>query len=142
MKIGELARRAEVNIQTIRFYEREGLMPAPERLASGYRTYGARDLERVRVIRQFQGLGFTLADILEVLDFHRVLASSGHAAEMRSSARAEMLERARRRLVTIEDKLSTLLAMKSEMDRLIETLAGAGEPVCTHRPRAASPVKA
>src|SRR5271165_6959995 len=60
MRIGELAERAEVNIQTLRFYEREGLIPPPERTASGYRSYALSDLERVRFIRICQGLGFTL----------------------------------------------------------------------------------
>jgi DNA-binding transcriptional MerR regulator len=138
MRIGELARRADVNIQTIRFYEREGFLPEPERLMSGYRAYQDRDLERVLVIRQFQGLGFTLADIREVFELHQVLAARRHPGEMKASARAEMLARARRRLEVIEEKVATLMGMKCEMLRLIDTLAGEGEPVCTARPRAAA----
>ena len=136
MKIGELARQAGVNIQTIRFYEREGLLPEPERLMSGYRAYQAGDLERIQIIRECQGLGFTLAEIRDVFELHQVLAARRHSAEMKRSARTDLLERARRRLDLIEEKLTTLLGMKCEMLRLVETLAGEGEPVCTSRPRA------
>jgi MerR family transcriptional regulator, copper efflux regulator len=138
MRIGELARRAGVNIQTIRFYEREGFLPEPERLMSGYRAYQDPDLERVLVIRQFQGLGFTLADIRDVFELHQILAARRHPGEMKASARGEMLARARARLDTIEDKLAALTGMKGEMLRLIDTLASDGEPVCTARPRAAA----
>jgi MerR family copper efflux transcriptional regulator len=59
MRIGELAAKAEVNIQTLHFYEREGLLLPPVRTTSGYRSYAERDLERFRFIRLCQGLGFT-----------------------------------------------------------------------------------
>jgi DNA-binding transcriptional MerR regulator len=74
MRIGELAARAEVNIQTLRFYEREGLLRLPERTAAGYRSYAESDLERVRFIRVCQGLGFTLREIYQLLELHRELA--------------------------------------------------------------------
>ena len=76
MLIGELARRASVNIQTIRFYEREGLLPAPSRNNSGYRRYEASDLERVTFIKRNQELGFTLDEIKQLLDLHRVVAAN------------------------------------------------------------------
>ena len=67
MRIGELARQVGVNIQTIRFYEREGLLPAPRRKPSGYRLYTDEDLHRLRFIRQAKALGFSLEEIREVL---------------------------------------------------------------------------
>jgi DNA-binding transcriptional MerR regulator len=67
LTIGQLARRAEVNVETLRYYERRGLLSTPERRASGYRQYGASDLARVRSIRRAQRLGFTLNEILELL---------------------------------------------------------------------------
>lgn len=67
MRIGELARQAGVNIQTVRFYERKGLLPAPRRKPSGYRLYTDEDLHRLRFIRRAKALGFSLEEIREVL---------------------------------------------------------------------------
>src|SRR5215469_3080728 len=74
---GELARNAGVNLQTIRFYERQGLLPKPLRTASGYRSYQENDLERVRFIKRNQQLGFTLAEIKQLMRLHNVLVSMG-----------------------------------------------------------------
>ena len=68
MKIGELAQRTQVNIDTVRYYERQGLLPAPQRLASGYRLYDQRDVSRLRFVRRAKALGFTLVEIRELLD--------------------------------------------------------------------------
>lgn len=67
MRIGELAKQGEVSVQTIRFYERCGLMPVPRRRESGYRIYGLPDLRRLRSIVQAKKLGFTLDEIGSVL---------------------------------------------------------------------------
>jgi MerR family copper efflux transcriptional regulator len=65
MTIGRLAKQAGVNIDTIRYYERNGLIPEPLRRASGYRQYGVGDLRRLRFILRAKDLGFTLAEIGE-----------------------------------------------------------------------------
>lgn len=67
MKIGELARQTGTSVQTLRFYERSGLLPKPERTESGYRMYASGDLRRVELIRQAKGLGFSLDEIKRVL---------------------------------------------------------------------------
>ena len=67
MKIGELSRRAEVPIDTVRYYERQGLLPVPERQASGYRKYHADDVTRLQFVRRAKALGFTLKEIQELL---------------------------------------------------------------------------
>ena len=64
---GELARRAQVNVETLRYYERCGLLKMPSRRASGYRQYEAGDVARVQAIRRAQRLGFTLKEIRELL---------------------------------------------------------------------------
>jgi ABC-type antimicrobial peptide transport system permease subunit len=69
MRIGELARKGSVNIQTIRFYERPGLFPAPSRGSSGYRCYEAHDLERLIFIKGNHRLGFTLDEIKNRVPF-------------------------------------------------------------------------
>jgi DNA-binding transcriptional MerR regulator len=72
MRIGELARRAGVDVQTVRYYEREGLLEAPARAASGYRTYGAQHLERLSFVRHCRALDMPLAEI------RRLIHLSGH----------------------------------------------------------------
>ncbi len=65
--IGQLAKRGGVGIDTVRYYERNGLLAPRTRLASGYRRYGALELARLRFIRRAQALGFTLKEIKELL---------------------------------------------------------------------------
>lgn len=67
MQIGELAKRGGVGVETIRFYERKGLLPLPARRPSGYRVYNARDLNRLHFIRQAKLLGFSLDEIGRIL---------------------------------------------------------------------------
>ena len=67
MQIGELAKETRVTVQTVRFYERRGLMPQPLRRESGYRDFGEGDLRRLEFIRQAKGLGFSLQEIREIL---------------------------------------------------------------------------
>jgi DNA-binding transcriptional MerR regulator len=67
MKTGELAKRASVSVQTVRFYERQGLLPDPGRTDSGYRRYTEVHLRQLRFIRQAKALGFSLEEIREIL---------------------------------------------------------------------------
>ena len=130
MRTGELARRAEVNIQTLRYYEREGLLPPPGRSPSGYRAYQPHDLERVRMIRQCQSLGFTLAEIRELLDLHQTLAAPGLDPQSRSSVEAALIGTARSRLALMEEKIRVLTRMKRDLERLVDAVSGPGDPVC------------
>ena len=68
LSIGKLADAADVSVETLRFYERRGLLPEPPRRASGYRAYPPEAVTRVRFIKRAQALGFTLAEIIELLD--------------------------------------------------------------------------
>lgn len=70
MKIGEVARAAGVTIDTIRFYERRGVLPAPARRPSGYRIFTEADVERITMARELQALGFTLAEVIDALRAH------------------------------------------------------------------------
>jgi MerR family mercuric resistance operon transcriptional regulator len=67
LKFGELAKKGKVNLETIRYYEREGLMRSPQRTSSGHRAYAPADMLRLRFIKQSQALGFTLTQIKELL---------------------------------------------------------------------------
>src|SRR5215472_11981549 len=90
LKIGQLARRAAVNLQTIRYYEREGLLPEPPRLASGYRMFPEIAVRRVRLIKRAQELGFSLAEIRDLLSL-RDDAGAG-ARQMRERAKAKIAD--------------------------------------------------
>jgi DNA-binding transcriptional MerR regulator len=67
MKIGQVADLAEVSIDTVRFYERRGVLPVPERTPSGYRTYTAATVDRIRLARRLQQLGLTLDEVIDAL---------------------------------------------------------------------------
>jgi DNA-binding transcriptional MerR regulator len=70
MKIGEVAVQAGVSIDTVRFYERRGVLPAPERTASGYRSYPAATVDRLVLARRLQSLGLTLDEVIDALHAH------------------------------------------------------------------------
>ncbi len=70
MQIGELARATGFKDKTIRYYERQGLLPAPGRTSSGYRDYGPEDVDRLRFVQKAKRLGFSLSDIKSVLQIH------------------------------------------------------------------------
>src|ERR1700687_2026699 len=79
MRVGDLAKRAGVNIQTVRFYERERVLRQPPRTSSGYRAYTDIDLRRLVLIKQLQPLGFTLKEIRQFAALHDSLPSSSPA---------------------------------------------------------------
>ena len=114
LKIGELAERADVNLQTIRYYEREGLLPEPPRLSSGYRVYPDSTVRRVRFIKRAQEIGFSLAEIRELLSLR--IDAQRTSAEVRSLAEAKIAD--------IEGKIRTLKAMKTALHRLTERCSG------------------
>jgi len=70
MKIGQVASAADVTIDTVRFYERRGVLPEPRRRPSGYREYTDSAVERIRMARMLQNLGFTLDEIIDMLRAH------------------------------------------------------------------------
>ncbi len=116
LKIGEVAERGGVNLQTIRYYEREGLLPEPPRLASGYRMFPEKTVRRVKFIKRAQELGFRLAEIRELLslrlDHHR------SSSEVRALAEAKISD--------IEEKIRTLKAMKKALSRVTAQCSGCG----------------
>jgi len=69
MKIGEVAAAAECGVATVRYYERAGLMPSPERTAANYRTYGPRHIERLQFIRRCRSLDMALDEVRVLLSF-------------------------------------------------------------------------
>lgn len=117
MSIGRLAAQARVNIDTIRYYERQGLLPPAERSASGYRKYSQSDLERLRFILRSKDLGFTLAEIGELLSL-----TSNRRSDMDGVKR-----KARTRLEQVEQKIAELKRVKRGLEKLIDACPGHGE---------------
>jgi MerR family copper efflux transcriptional regulator len=140
MRIGQLARQAGVNIQTLRFYEREGLLRAPLRSASGYRSYEGSDLDRVRFIRNCQGLGFTLREVEQLIRLHSGLSKSYKAVVMKPSGVREIVDLAKERLGVIDEKLRSLNSMRAELIALVDTLTNTSPAICpASRPNSGKP---
>src|SRR5262245_57761721 len=108
MKIGELAGRADVDVQTVRYYEKEGLLEAPGRTASGYRSYRPEDLERLHFIRHCRSLDMPLADIRRLLALSRDRSVS--CGEVDGLLHAH-LARVRAKLAALQDLEKQLAAL-------------------------------
>jgi DNA-binding transcriptional MerR regulator len=135
MHIGELARSANVNVQTIRFYEREGLLRKPPRSTSGYRCYERRDLDQVTFIRRSQELGFTLAEIKQLNGLHQAVAALPKLSRRKPKEILGMVAIGSERLRSIDEKLRALRAMKRQLIWFLEKLQAAGVLVCPASPR-------
>lgn len=116
MKIGELAQRAQVNIDTVRYYERQGLLPAPQRLASGYRLYDKGDVSRLRFVRRAKALGFTLIEIRELL------ALSNHREDDMAGMKSAAIDK----LADVEGKLAELTRIRDGPKTLVASCPGHG----------------
>jgi Hg(II)-responsive transcriptional regulator len=118
MTIGQVAKQAGVGVETIRFYEREGLLAPPERKGSGvgYRQYGPDAVERLRFITRAKGLGFTLTEIKDLLHLH------GDA----DATRAEVKRRAEDKAAGIAAKIADLQRMQAALAELIAACDGEG----------------
>ena len=101
MKIGQLAAESGLSIETIRFYERRGVLPTPSRTPAGYREYGGSTVERILLARRLQGLGLTLDEIASALHER----DEGHASCETQRWRLEAaLDRVQTRIGTLEFK--------------------------------------
>ncbi len=117
IRIGRLAELSGVSIDTVRYYEREGLLPKPTRRPSGYREYGPDDVERLRFVRRAKELGFTLTEIAELLS----LTADRHADMQGVKRKAE------ERLEQVEAKIAELRRVKRGLTELIAACPGHGE---------------
>jgi MerR family mercuric resistance operon transcriptional regulator len=113
LTIGHLAREVGINLETVRFYEHQGLLPKPPRSASGYRLFPADAARRLKFIKRAQELGFSLREIRELL-------------ELRVSPRtnsAEIRRRTESKIADIESKIKTLDSMRKSLRKLAESCA-------------------
>jgi MerR family mercuric resistance operon transcriptional regulator len=118
LTIGKLAERAGVNVETIRYYQRRGLLDEPKKPLGGYRRYPSETVKRVRFIKRAQGLGFTLEEVAGLLR----LDAAGACAETR--------ELAAHKLALIEVKLSELGAMREGLAALVAKCDNGGNRAC------------
>jgi MerR family copper efflux transcriptional regulator len=117
MTIGRLAKEGGVNIDTIRYYERQGLLPRAARRESGYREYASADVARLSFIRRAKELGFSLIDIGELLS----LSADRHHGVRGVKRKAE------ERLADVERKIAELKRVRRGLKTLIDACPGHGE---------------
>jgi DNA-binding transcriptional MerR regulator len=110
MKIGEVAKQAGVTVDTVRFYERVGVLPAPARTESGYRDYVPDTVARIRLTRELQGIGFTLSDAVDALAAHDAGGATCESERWRLQA---VLDR-------VDAQLAELTALRA---RIVDTQA-------------------
>lgn len=116
LTIGQLAKAAGVRVGTIRFYERAGLVPDPRRSPSGYRQYGHEAVRRIHFIKRAKGLGFTLAEVGELLCLRD---------DPRSSC-GDVLDCVHGKIADIDEELGSLERMKAHLIRIAETCPESG----------------
>jgi MerR family copper efflux transcriptional regulator len=112
--IGTLAKRAGVGIDTVRYYERAGLITPKARLASGYRRYTELELARLRFIRRAQALGFTLKEVRELL----ALSAQRDVARVKRSAQTKLTD--------VEERIAALEKVRKGLTTLIAACPGHG----------------
>jgi Cd(II)/Pb(II)-responsive transcriptional regulator len=110
MKIGELARSAGVDVQTVRYYEREGLLEAPARTASGYRAYGPRHVERLNFVRHCRSLDMPLAEVRRLIQLSGDKSLSCEDVDRLVRAHLERVRAKRIALQALEAQLEALSA--------------------------------
>ncbi|HET9440289.1 MAG TPA: MerR family transcriptional regulator [Longimicrobiales bacterium] len=113
LTVGKLASAAGVGVETIRFYEKRGLITQPVRRTSGYREYSDSDVVRLQFIKRAQGLGFTLKEIGELIQL-----------EQDSRARcSDLQDRTEEKIRAVDEKLAELARMRSELVKLARSCA-------------------
>jgi DNA-binding transcriptional MerR regulator len=105
MKIGEVARQAGVTVDTIRFYERRGVLSTPERRPSGYREYGEDTVARLRLARRMQSLGLSLDEIIDALTAHDEGRATCESERWRLDAA----------LARVDERMAELRALRREI---------------------------
>lgn len=116
LKTGDLAKQAGVNVETLRFYERKGLLPRPPRRLSGYREYPVESVRRIRFIKRAQELGFSLKEIQELL-----------ALKVRPGVTCvEVREKAEQKVADVRQKIADLKAIEKALHKLTATCSGSG----------------
>lgn len=115
-KIGEVARRAKVNKETVRYYEKRELIPEPDRRYSGYRIFTQRHIDQIKFIKRAQELGFTLSEIKELLEL--CMDEDSTCSEIKSEAQGKYRD--------VVEKIDDLRRIKETLVELIDSCSGSG----------------
>lgn len=115
-KIGEVASRAKVNKETVRYYEKRNLIPEPDRRRSGYRIFTQRHIDQIRFIKRAQELGFTLSEIKELLELR--VDEDTTCSEIKSEAQEKYRD--------VVKKIEDLQQIKETLIDLIDSCSGEG----------------
>lgn len=115
-KIGEVGRRAEVNKETVRYYEKRNLIPKPDRRRSGYRIFTKRHIDQIKFIKRAQELGFTLSEIQELLNLR--MDEDTTCSEIKSEAHQKYRD--------VVQKIQDLQRIKETLVELIDSCSGDG----------------
>jgi len=116
LTISQVAKRSGVNIQTIRYYERQGLLSARSRTAAAYRIFSVESVQRIRFIKRAQELGFSLKEIKELLS----LRMATHTTQ------ADIRKQAQTKIADVERKILHLEAIRASLLRMAENCSGCG----------------
>lgn len=140
MQIGQLAKQTGCEVETIRYYEREGLLPAPARTASGYRSYAAAHVEQLNFIRHCRSLDMSLADIRQLASYQQHPAPE--PCDRVNALIDDQIGRVHRQIETLQRLEQQLLALRSRCHSphtladcgILKTLedASSGEPCVCH----------
>jgi DNA-binding transcriptional MerR regulator len=143
MKIGDLGRAANTSAETIRYYERIGLLPPPPRTGGNYRQYGATQLQRLNFIRHARGLGFEIAEICSLLDLADDPRHDCGDADRIASEHLRSVEAKIARLVTLRDELARIVGVcrggQVASCRVLEALGDHSLCMSEHAPGAVPP---
>jgi Hg(II)-responsive transcriptional regulator len=109
LRIGQVAAGASVNVETVRYYERTGMLAAPTRTSTGYRQYDVEAVRRIRFIKHAQALGFSLREIRDLL-----------ALRVRHGGACQAIERkTRAKIALVDDKLRELTRLRGTLEGLV-----------------------
>ena len=120
LKIGNIAKATATNVETVRYYERIGLLPPPERTSANYRSYTPAHVDRLSFIRHARGLGFDIADIRSLLDL----------ADQPERDCAEVDRIASGHLQAVEQKIARLSVLRDELSRMVGQCRGGQVATC------------
>jgi len=116
LSIGQVAKQLDIGVETVRYYEREGLLEKPDRKPSGYRQYDNGVVRRILFIRQAKTLGFTLKEIRELLSLKNDPGTDC----------SELKVRAKKKIEEVKNKIASLQKIEDALEKIIQTCPGSG----------------
>jgi len=120
LSIGKVAKKTGITVETIRFYEKRGLLKAPERTPSGFRQYSSEAVKRIRFIQHAKDAGFTLGEISELLTLRESASDSCGLVQARAEIKLQDVENRLNELHLVKNALTELIARCKASDQMGE----------------------